>query len=183
MVLMESFRVPLGTPAYDFSLLDVSGREFQLADFAEAKVLVIIFMCNHCPYVKACAERLVNLQKDFLNRDVQFVAINSNDSTDYPEDSFEAMQEFVKEYHLNFPYLHDERQRVAKMYRAMCTPDIFVYDAQRKLQYHGRIDDNWKDPSRVKRQDLREAIEVMLFEGRVAEVQYPSMGCSIKWKN
>lgn len=180
---MESFGVPLGTPAYDFSLQDVSGRTFNLSDFSQARVLVLVFMCNHCPYVKACVDRLVALQRDFLNRDVQFVGINSNDATDYPEDSFEAMQEFAKEHQMNFPYLHDDRQRVARMYRAMCTPDIFVYSTDRKLQYHGRIDDNWKDPTRVKREDLRGAIESMLSGERLTTVQYPSMGCSIKWKN
>lgn len=183
MVLMESFRVPLGSPAHDFSLKDVSGRMFQLSDFADAKVLVVIFMCNHCPYVKACADRLVALQADFLDRGARFVGINSNDATDYPEDSFEAMQKFSKEYQMNFPYLDDESQEVARMYDAKCTPDIYVYDARRELRYHGRIDDNWKDVSRVSKRDLREAIETILAGGRVEAQQYPSMGCSIKWKN
>ena len=182
MALMESIGVPLGSSAHDFSLPDVSGKMLGLHDFSDAKVLVVIFMCNHCPYVKACIERLVKLQGDFIDQSVRFVGINSNDSANYPEDSFAAMQEFSKERNMNFPYLHDETQEVAKIYEAQCTPDIYVYDQEQKLRYHGRIDDNWKDISRVKREELREALSALVDGREVASAQPPSMGCSIKWK-
>lgn len=183
MVLTESFQVALGGEAHPFSLKGTDERTYALETFSDARVLVVIFMCNHCPYIQACIDRLVALQRDFADRSVRFVGINSNDSTDYPEDNFEAMQAFFIEKKMNFPYLHDVAQQVAREYDAVCTPDIFAYDAQRKLQYHGRIDNNWKDASKVTSHELRDALDA-LVNGRVpGQVQHPSMGCSIKWRD
>ncbi len=183
MVLTESFQVALASGVKPFSLKGTDERAYTLETFSDARILVVIFMCNHCPYIQACIDRLVALQRDFADRSVRFVGINSNDSTDYPEDNFEAMQSFFIQKKMNFPYLHDMTQQVARAYGAVCTPDIFVYDAERKLQYHGRIDNNWKDVSKVTSHELRDALEE-LVNGRVSSsAQHPSMGCSIKWKD
>jgi len=174
--------VPLGTSAHDFSLPGVDGKRYALNSFKDKKVLVVIFMCNHCPYVKAALKRLIDIQKDYADRGVQLVGINSNDEINYPEDSFENMKKVVKKKGIPFPYLRDESQDVARNYDAICTPDIYVYGPERKLLYRGRIDDNWQDESRVTRMDLREAIQAILEDRPVSEDQQPSMGCSIKWK-
>ncbi len=182
MTLTESFQVQLGGSAPAFSLRGVDDHEYSLESKATGP-LVVIFMCNHCPYVKACIDRLIAIQRDFADRGVRFVGINSNDATDYPEDSFEAMKDFSREHGMNFPYLVDESQRVASAYHAVCTPDIFVYDIERKLRYHGRIDNNWKDAAKVTSHDLRDAL-LSLVSGKLPseEGQMPSMGCSIKWR-
>lgn len=183
MALTESSQVQLGTVAPDFRLKGTDDNWYTLDDFAARNILVIVFMCNHCPYVLACIDRLVDLQKDFEGRGVRFIGINANDPSDYPEDGFEKMKEFAQMKHMNFPYLVDDTQEVARAYRAVCTPDIFVYDAKRTLRYHGRIDNNWKDASKVTSHDLRDALSVMV-RGSVPSVdQEPSMGCSIKWRN
>lgn len=182
MSLLESIDVPLGTIAPDFQLKGVDGNEYSLDDFRERSILVIVFMCNHCPYVQACIERLIALQRDFIDRGVRFIGINPNDALDVPEDDFEAMKVFARERDMNFPYLRDETQQVAKAYKAVCTPDVFVYDDQRTLQYHGRIDNNWRDISKVTSRDLRVALEAIIHHKKVDSSQLPSMGCSIKWK-
>ncbi len=182
MVLTESARTILGSKAPDFSLKGTNDHLYSLSDFRDAKILVIVFMCNHCPYVQACISRLVGLQADFADMRVRFVGINSNDSVNYPEDNFEAMGVFFREKQMNFPYLHDEKQHVARDYGAVCTPDIFVFDGERKLRYHGRIDNNWKEPLKVSSHELRDALSA-LVEGREPRSdQHPAMGCSIKWK-
>ncbi|MCX6733783.1 MAG: thioredoxin family protein [Candidatus Peregrinibacteria bacterium] len=182
MALIESTAVTLESAAPSFSLQGVDDKQHSLADFQDANILVMIFMCNHCPYVQACIDRLITLQGEFSERGVRFIGINSNDSTDYPADSFEAMKIFSSERNMNFPYLFDETQDVARVYGAVCTPDIFVYDAERMLRYHGRIDNNWKDESKATTHELSDALAKMI-EGEVPqEVQHPSMGCSIKWK-
>jgi peroxiredoxin len=140
-------------------------------------------MCNHCPYVKAVTDRLAELHKVFSGRGVQIFGINPNDPEMYPEDSFENMIKFANEYGLEFPYLVDDTQEIAKAYDAVCTPDIYVYDKDRKLRYRGRIDDNWKDASAVTSRDLFNAIDLLLAGKEIDFKQIPSMGCSIKWKN
>ncbi len=182
MSLLESIDVPLGTIAPDFQLKGVDGNVYSFVDFKERSILVIVFMCNHCPYVQACIERLIALQRDFIDRGVRFIGINPNDALDVPEDDFEAMKVFARERDMNFPYLRDETQQIAKAYKAVCTPDVFVYDDQRALQYHGRIDNNWRDISKVTSQDLRVALEAIINHKKVDSAQLPSMGCSIKWK-
>lgn len=182
MALTYSKTIPFGSQAPDFSLPGIDGKTYSLASCAGKKILVIIFMCNHCPYVQACWDRLIELQKEFGDRDIQLVGINSNDDTVYPEDSFEMMKKYAAERSHNFPYLRDKSQEVAKSYGAVCTPDIFVYDENRALVYHGRIDDNWKEPKKVTKRELAETLEILLKDEKPSQNQNPSMGCSIKWK-
>ena len=182
MALMHSKGMPIGTPAPPFTLPGVHGKMHSLDSFADAEVLVVVFTCNHCPYAKASEDRLIQLQKDYKDRGVRFVAINPNDDEKYPDDSFEKMKERAESKGFNFPYLRDESQAIARAYDAACTPDIFVFDRDRKLIYNGRIDDNWQQPDQVTRQDLREVLDAAL-EGRKVDFEHvPSMGCSIKWK-
>lgn len=174
--------VPLGTPAPDFSLPGTDGKTYSPSNFGNKNVLVIIFMCNHCPYVKAVLRRLINLQNEYAERSVQLVGINVNDAKKYPEDSLEKMKELAEKKQLPFPYLFDESQESAKAYDAVCTPDIFVYGIERSLKYRGRVDDNWQHPDEITRHDLKDAIEAILTDQPVNDDQVSSMGCSIKWK-
>lgn len=184
MVLLNSEKIELETKAPDFHLVNaIDGKKYSLSSFSDKKVLVVMFICVHCPYVQAVDDRLVQLRKDFEGKSVQLIGICSNDPTDYPEDSPENLKKHALEKGYGFPYLVDESQEVAKAYDAVCTPDIYVYDQARKLAYHGRIDDNWKNPAQVKKQDLKEAILAILEGQQPAEPQFSSMGCSIKWKN
>ncbi|TXD32034.1 thioredoxin family protein [Lujinxingia vulgaris] len=182
MALLETQAPALGTPAPDFALPDTEGVTRRLDDFDSSKVLVVMFICNHCPYVKAVLDRLVALPGDFPEGEVAFVAISANDAERYPQDGPEAMAKLARDNDFPFPYLYDESQEVARAYGAVCTPDFFVYDNDRRLAYCGRLDDNWKDPDAVKRRELHDAIAALLDGGRPVEEQHPSMGCSIKWK-
>lgn len=182
MALLHSLQLSLDSPIIDFKLKGVDGRTYSVADFKDKKVLVIVFTCNHCPYAQAAWPRLIELQSEFAPQGVQFVGINPNDDVSYPDDSFENMKTYAKKLNLNFHYLRDETQEVARAYQAQCTPDIYVYDDHQKLKYHGRIDDNWQEPKKVKTHDLREALQTLLQGKPLASKQYPSMGCSIKWK-
>ncbi len=181
MALLHSTMVPLDSPAHDFQLPGADGKEYSLDSFNASKVLVVIFMCNHCPYVKAVLERLIDLQNEFREQGVQLVGINPNDAKRYPDDSPESMLKLVQEKNIPFPYLIDESQEVAKTYDAVCTPDIYVYGEDRKLLYRGRIDDNWEQPQAVTQRDLQDAILKILSGESVSAEQIPSMGCSIKW--
>ena len=183
MVLLYSEMISLGTPAPDFSLPGVDGKKWSLSDFNKSKLLVIMFICNHCPYVKAVQQRLVQLQSEYDVEEVQMVGISSNDVKTYPEDSFEMMKKVADEQGYNFPYLYDETQEVAKAYSAVCTPDIFVFEKERKLVYRGRLDDNWKEPENVSSRDLKKALDHLLDDEKIPFEQISSMGCSIKWKN
>ena len=182
MALLNSTMVPLGTSTIDFNLPGIDGVEYALGNFLESKVLVVIFMCNHCPYVKAVIQRLIDLQEETLSRGVGLVAINCNDAQKYPDDSFESMQKVAVKWGMNFPYLFDESQTVAKKYDAVCTPDIYVYGKEGKLLYRGRLDDNWENADQVTQRDLKQAIDCILADQEVPAKQVPSMGCSIKWK-
>lgn len=182
MALVHSTMVPLGTPAVDFKLPGVDGEMYSLESFSEKKILVVIFMCNHCPYVKAVLQRLIDLQAETGDQGVQLVGINSNDAEKYPDDSLENMKKIAQEKGLNFPYLFDASQETAKAYNAVCTPDIYVYGPERKLLYRGRIDDNWEQEDKVTRRNLKEAIDFIIAGTGVPDEQIPSMGCSIKWK-
>lgn len=185
MALTYSNEPKLGSEAPSFSLPGVDGKIYSPASFKNAKVLVVTFMCNHCPYVIAIQERLNQLAKEYSPRGVSVVGINSNDSVNYPEDNFEAMKVRSKEQGYVFPYLHDESQAVAHAYGAVCTPDFFVYaneGGKFLLRYAGRLDDNWKEPRAVTRRELAEALDAILAGKKSAEEQKPSMGCSIKWK-
>ena len=182
MALLYSTMVPLGTAAIDFKLPGIDGVKYSLDTFVDSKVLVIIFMCNHCPYVKAVIQRLIDLQEDTLSQGVRLVGINCNDAQKYPDDSFENMQKVATEWGMNFSYLFDESQTVAKKYDAVCTPDIYVYGKEKKLLYRGRIDDSWENVEQVTQRDLKQAIDCILAGQEVPAKQVPSMGCSIKWK-
>jgi len=180
MALTESTMVKLGSVAPYFNLPDTLGKNVSIEDF-DSELLIIVFTCNHCPYAKAVEERLIKLGKKYKN-DVDFVLISSNDSENYPEDSPKKMAERHTEKGYPFPYLYDETQEVAKAYSAVCTPDIFLYNEDRKLEYRGRIDDNWQNPEQVEREELKMAIEAVLNGKTIDFEQKPSMGCNIKWK-
>lgn len=172
-----------GQPAVDFSLPGVDGGTWALADCVGAKGLLVMFICNHCPYVKAVRERLIRDARALRELGVGVVAINSNDATAYPDDSFEAMQQVAEQYGYPFPYLFDEDQRVARAYDAVCTPDFFGYNADLQLQYRGRLDASRKETApEGTRRDLFEAMKQVAETGRGPAEQIPSMGCSIKWK-
>jgi peroxiredoxin len=173
----------LGAACPDFRLPGVDGSTHALADFAPSPVLVVMFICNHCPYVKAVEDRLIRLRTEYGPRGVQLVGICANDAEGYPEDAFDKLQQRWRDRGYGFPYLHDEEQTVARAFGAVCTPDIFVYDAQRRLAYRGRIDDSWKDESKVTRRELAAALDALLAGGRPSLEQRPSMGCSIKWRH
>jgi peroxiredoxin len=174
--------LPVGSPAIDFDLKGVDGKNRSLKSFADKKVLVVVFSCNHCPYVQAYEHRMVQLQKDYASKGVALVAINSNDETGYPEDSYSNMIKRAKDRGFNFPYLRDETQEIARKYGAICTPHVFAFDQQRRLQYKGKIDDN-RNPDLVKTKDLRDALDAILG-GRSPTVQETRpFGCSVKWKN
>ncbi|MDX9730737.1 MAG: thioredoxin family protein [Bdellovibrionales bacterium] len=187
MALLYTPEPELGSSCHDFRLPSTAGetlsRDEALQKIARStgqppQALLVMFICNHCPYVKAVEDRLTELAQAYMNRGVAFVAISSNDAERYPEDSFEKMK--LKNY--PFPYLFDESQTVAQTFGAVCTPDFFLYDRDLKLAYRGRLDDSWKDPSLVTSRDLAGAIEALLQGMHPNRDQKPSMGCSLKWK-
>lgn len=180
MALTESGMTALGAPCPDFRLPGVDGRAWGRDDFT-TELLLVVVMCNHCPYVQAVDDRINLLARACAGR-CAVVAINANDAAAYPEDGFEAMQARAALKGYAFPYLQDADQSVARAFGALCTPDFFLYDQARRLRYRGRLDDNWKDPDGVKKRDLREAIEALLGGAEPDPMQRPSMGCSIKWK-
>jgi peroxiredoxin len=179
---MSTDKLKIGSKAPDFNLLGVDKKYYSLDSFNDKEVLVIIFSCNHCPYVQAYEQRIISIQKDFADQGVQIIAINPNDDVNYPEDSFEEMIKRSNERKYNFPYLRDESQEVAKAYGATHTPEIFLFDKERKLRYHGKIDDNWKEPEKVKYQYLRDAINEVIQGKEVSIPETFSIGCTIKWK-
>jgi peroxiredoxin len=185
MALTHSSSSVLGSLLPAFRLPGVDGKHWSPEDFGDQKALVVIFMCNHCPYVIAVQDRINALHREFAPRGVALIGINSNDSKRYPADSFEAMQQRAREKNFGFPYLLDETQAVARAFDAVCTPDPYVYEKTPEgfvLRYRGRIDDSWKDEALVQRRDLANALEAILQGRPVDPQQTPSMGCSIKWK-
>ena len=172
----------IGTKAPDFKLRGTDDKYYSMDSFKDKKLLCIMFICNHCPYVIAVQQRINQIAKDYSDKSFALVAINSNDVETYPEDSFENMKIRAKEQGYIFPYLFDETQEVAKEYDAVCTPDIYLYDEKRILRYRGRIDNNWKDESKATRQELRMAINALLNDKEIVFETIPSMGCSIKWR-
>jgi peroxiredoxin len=182
MALTHTPDAAIGAPCPELGLLGVDDRVYKLADFAGARALVVMFICNHCPYVIAVEDRLVALAREFEGRPVRFVAICSNDGERYPADSFENMKKRSREKNFPFPYLHDGSQKAALEFGAVCTPDFFLYDAALTLAYRGRLDDSWKDPNAVRSEELKDALVSLLQGSRPAVVQKSSMGCSIKWK-
>ena len=183
MVKTASTMLPLSTKAPNFSLVNVDGRTVSLADFDAAEVLVVIFMCNHCPFVKHIAPALARFALDYRAKSLAVVGINSNDVTKHPEDSPEQMIHEAEERGYSFPYLFDEDQAVAKAYRAACTPDFFLFDQQRRLVYRGQFDASRPNSGiPVTGQDLRAAVDDVLAGRHVAESQRASIGCNIKWR-
>jgi len=178
---MSSSRLAIGGIAPDFKLAGVDGRTYSLSDFHDKKVLVVLFTCNHCPYVQAYEQRLIAIQKDFSSQSVALVAINSNETTNHPEDNFPNMVARAKKEGFNFPYLRDETQAVADAYGAHYTPEVFLLNEERRLRFTGRIDDNWQDASKVRSHDLRDAIEALLSGNKVSQAEIHAIGCTIKW--
>mgnify|MGYP001567627253 CR=1 FL=1 len=186
MALTYSTPKKLGDLAPPFSLPATDGKTYTLDSFRDKKALIVIFMCNHCPYVIGVQGRINQLAKDFGTRGVALVGINSNDPAEYQEDDFAAMKARAREEEYVFPYLQDETQAVAKAYGAVCTPDPFVFEnlgeGKWALRYQGRIDDNWRIEDAVRKRELADAVEAILAGREPVADQKPAMGCSIKWK-
>lgn len=172
MTLLKSSEIPFGTRAKDFELVGTDGQTYSLASFDDAKALVVVFMCNHCPYIHRIWDELVSLQDELGDRGVRFVGINPNTiNPEYDEETMDKMKEYYEKFSMNFPYLEDVDQSVARAYGAICTPDIFVYDGDKRLAYHGRVDND----------ELKSALLDITVGAVPGEDQIPSQGCSIKW--
>ena len=184
MAVTPSTMISLGTKAPDFTLPDtVSGKNLSLQDLISNKATLIMFICNHCPFVKHVNEALVKLANEYISKGISFIAISSNDVVNFPEDSPEKMRQTAKELGYTFPYLYDESQEVARAYDAACTPDFFIYDKDLKLVYRGQLDDS--RPSNgllVTGKDIRNAFDLLLAGKNIPAEQMPSIGCNIKWK-
>lgn len=178
-----STMLPLGTKAPKFSLPDTHGQMCSLDSLSEAKAYLVMFICNHCPYVVHIRDAMVKLADDFQKQGVAVVAINSNDTDEYSEDSPAKMKEYAKKYHYTFPYLFDERQNVAKAFRAACTPEFYLFNHEKRLVYRGQFDEsrpsNKIEPDGA---DVRKALADLLAKKEISADQKPSMGCNIKWK-
>ena len=172
------FDLPVANPECD----DKGGDRRSLEDYRYSSVVVVVFMCNHCPFVIHVRPQLVDIAAEYADRGVQFIGISSNDAIRYPDDSFERMREDALRYGYPFPYLYDESQEVARAYGAVCTPDVYVYDSDRKLRYHGQVDESRPGGREAHGRDLRTALDQLLKRGAVDVEQIPSMGCNIKWK-
>ena len=182
MVLLNSTKSKLGSSPPLFELKSVDGTTCSLERFRGVKAVVVMFICNHCPYVKAIEDRMIALQRKYASKNVQLLGICSNDPTEYPDDSASSLFKRWKEKQYGFPYLIDETQEVAQAFDAVCTPDIYLLNQDLKIVYRGRLDDNWQDASKVTKRDLEEAIDALLASQEPDKNQHPSMGCSIKWK-
>jgi peroxiredoxin len=172
----------IGNEAKGFKLPGVDGKDHTLAEYREKAAVAVIFSCNHCPYVQAWEDRMVQIQADYADREVQLIAINSNDPQKYPSDSFQSMKKRAAEKSFNFPYLFDETQEIARTYGAQRTPEVFLFDQAGVLRYHGAIDDNYDNPSAVKQHYLRDALEALLAGEEPSVDLTPPVGCTIKWK-
>ncbi len=183
MVKTASTMMPLGSIAPDFSLPDLDGTTKSLASLKGPKATLIVFMCNHCPFVKHVAPQLASIAKDYRSKGVAMIGISSNDITTHPDDSPAKMKEEAALRGYEFPYLYDESQEVARAYRAACTPDFFLFDAELKLAYRGQLDDSRPQSEKpLTGKDLREALDALVDGRPVSENQKPSIGCNIKWK-
>jgi peroxiredoxin len=172
----------IGDKPISFELPGVDGKEYKLSDYFGVEALAVIFSCNHCPYVQAWEDRMVQIQADYADKGLQFLVISSNDVSQYPDDNFPKMKERAEVKGFNFPYLFDESQDIAHAYGAERTPEVFLFDRSGVLQYHGAIDDNYDDPNGVKAHYLRDALDAV-FAGKTPSVQEtPPVGCTIKWK-
>lgn len=183
MSLTPSTMLPLETAAADFSLPNIDGKMVSLNDFKNAPALLVVFMCNHCPYVVHIQKELVRFGKEVQAKKIAMVGINSNDAKSYPEDSPKMMAQVAKEMGYTFPYLFDETQNVARAYQAACTPDFFLFDQNRELVYRGQFDESRPGNNKpVTGKELRSAVENLLAGKPISSDQKPSIGCNIKWK-
>ncbi len=183
MVMTPSTMVQLGSPAPDFTLPDPNGKTWSLSDFSDSSALLVIFMCNHCPFVKHVREELVRLHTDYSDKGLAIVAINANDVVAHPDDSPEAMASEIADAGYTFPYLYDESQSTAQAYQAACTPDFFLYDSSVQLAYRGQLDDSRPGGNTpLTGKDLRHALDAVLGGQPASSDQIPSIGCNIKWK-
>jgi peroxiredoxin len=177
-----AFTLELGQQAPDFSLPGVDGRTYSLSDFEAARVLIVVFSCNHCPFVVGSEDRMNQLHADYKPKGVEMIAINSNEEENHPTDSFDHMVRRAREKGFEFPYVRDESQEVAKAYGALRTPHFYVFDDKRKLRYTGRMDDNPRNPGQETTRELREALDALL-EGQKPPVAVTNpIGCNVKWK-
>lgn len=181
MALVASIHVDLGWQLPDMAVSDLEGQQVKLRDQMGEKGLLVAFTCNHCPYAIAVWPRLVRHAKTLKAMGINTIAVNANIHPDYPEDSVPAMIEKVAEWGIDFPYLADSTQEVAKAFEAQCTPDLYLFTADGRLFYHGRIDDYWKDETRVTREELIPAAELLAAGENPPQPQHPTIGCSIKW--
>lgn len=179
---MARKELKIGDAAPNFNLKNIDGEYYSLNSFLDYKALIIVFTCNHCPYARAYEERLIKISHDYNNKSVIVVAINSNDEISYPEDSFENMKDRAVEIDLPFVYLRDDSQEIAKAYGVAYTPEIFLFDKSKKLAYKGKIDDNWREPEKVKNNYLRAAIDELLADKAISIPETFAIGCTIKWK-
>lgn len=182
MAALETPKAAIGTKAIDFSLPATDGKNYWLTDVAGPNGTLVIFMCNHCPYVQKQIVRIVQAARQLQAAGIGVVAINSNDATAYPEDSFEQMQRYAAEQGFCFPYLHDASQQLAKAYGAVCTPDFFGYNSALELQFRGRLDTSWSGIEEDPQAELVPAMLEIAASGQTSIQQHPSVGCSIKWK-
>jgi len=183
MSLTPSTMLELGTKAPDFTLPDPDGNKVSLTDVSGGKALLVMFICNHCPFVKHVQHELVNVVNDYSDKGLKAVAISSNNIETHPEDRPELMKKVAEENDYPFPYLYDETQEVAKAYKAACTPDFFLFDESLELVYRGQLDDSRPENGKpVTGKDLRKALDQLLEDGEVTMEQRPSAGCNIKWK-
>ena len=183
MVLLESKTIDLGALMPNFNLYDVDQHSHSKDSLMGENGLLIIFTCNHCPYAIAIWDRLIALDAVAKQNGINIVAINPNIHPNYPDDAPEKMREKRDEWGIPFPYLIDQDQSVAKAYDAQCTPDLYLLDRDSKLRYHGRLDDNWREPSQVTKEELKSAIINLGSGNPISTDQFPSMGCSIKWQD
>lgn len=172
----------IGDKAIPFNLIGVDDQQHALSDYADKAAVAVIFSCNHCPYVRAWEDRMIQIQADYADKGVQLIAINANDATKYPDDSFPKMKERAQEKGFNFPYLHDETQEIAQAYGAERTPQVFLFDQDGVLRYYGAIDDNYENPNAVKQHYLRDALDAVLAGQDPPVTETPPVGCTIKWK-
>jgi peroxiredoxin len=182
MAALQTPDVTVGWKAAPFKLKGVDGKMHSLEDVKGPKGLLVMFICNHCPYVKAVIDRVVHDANELRNSGIGTVAIMSNDTKSYPDDSLENMQRFAAEKHFGFPYLIDETQAVARAYGAVCTPDFFGFNAGLELQYRGRLDESWQLIIPNPKRELLEAMREVTAKGSTNAPQFPSVGCSIKWR-
>ncbi|MEW6507802.1 MAG: thioredoxin family protein [Bacteroidota bacterium] len=178
---MATDKLTLGSQTPQFNLPSTDGKNYSLESFSNKQLLVVIFSCNHCPYVQAYEDRIIEIQEKYKDH-ISIAAISSNETENYPEDSFEKMKERAQLKGFNFPYLFDESQEVAKAFGATHTPEIFLFDRDRKLAFHGKIDDNWQEPQNVKSPYLKNAIDELINGKKVSVPETFTIGCTIKWK-